>query len=431
MEVCERTPKYLFSDELPLELSSISLVRKISEAPYMADAIKQQLWDEETTRFAEAIDGPISTTFDFYLQGDELVSKAGNFLKALWKRSADEATELAMVDQRYKEIAQIRQQELNEGELVDMLASGELGINSFIVISPYPEDIANLRGEQFINEQGYNSHRKIAFIREFKKIDGGVCLATKSVDNSELKLWSEIIKDHTSKFVGSTLDVLSTYITSEGVSIDTLIHEYDQKLADKYKQNFQQGRSKQLNDNTYKFVLAQQDILDYNLTKLENLASLDLPVTELLKLKKEHTYGVMATIENRYKKYLKGELHSTSRMSVPAEVGMSADSALGQGISYISCGSSLSLASDASQEASSLARVMQTAGDKMYCVSCPFCKKTVDAEIKGATISCPKCLTSVNKKTGQVKKGKNIKPSPTFKQLFEDLLDGLLAGSKN
>ncbi|MCA9350177.1 hypothetical protein KC874_00625 [Candidatus Saccharibacteria bacterium] len=431
MEVCERPPNYLASNELPLELSSIGLVRKISEVPYMADSIKQQLWDEETTRFAEAIDGPISTTFDFYLQGNELVSKAGNCLKALWKRSADEATKLAMVDPRYKEIAQIRQQELDEGELVDMLASEELGINSFIVISPYPEDVANLRGEQFINEQGYDSHRKITFIREFTKIDGGVSLTTKSVDNSELELWSEIVKDQTTKFVSSTVDILSTPIIARDVNIDTLIHEYDQKLAEKYQQKFKQGRSEQVSNNSYQFVVAQQDILDYNLTKLENLASLDLPVEELLKLKKEHTYGVMAAIENRYKKYLNGEMHSASHMSVPAEVGMSADSAISQGKSYISCGSTLTLASDSSQEASSLARVMQTAGNKMYCVSCPFCKKTVDAEIKGSTISCPKCLTSVNKKTGQVKKGKNIKPSPTFKQLFEELVDGLMASSKN
>lgn len=35
--------------------------------------------------------------------------------------------------------------------------------------------------------------------------------------------------------------------------------------------------------------------------------------------------------------------------------------------------------------------------DLMRCVTCPFCKQTVDAILTPSTISCPKCEITVNR----------------------------------
>lgn len=42
-------------------------------------------------------------------------------------------------------------------------------------------------------------------------------------------------------------------------------------------------------------------------------------------------------------------------------------------------------------------RMLTETPDLMRCVTCPFCKATVDAILTSKTISCPECKTSVTR----------------------------------
>lgn len=416
-----------------LELSSVSLLRKAcQEEDFLAYAIRQQVWDEEATRLAEVLDGPIETSFEFYLKDNGLVSRAGNNLKDLWEKSAVVAAEKSKFDNRYEQLSRIRAREVDEAQVVESLARGQLATNSILVISPYPEEIAKKFGSTFVNEQGFNSRRKLAFIRQFTKIDGGVQMITKSVDNSDNQLWAEIIQNKTGSRASSTVEILSSYINASQFGIDDLINEYDQKLSSKSNCSYSQGRVNSTSQETYNFINSQRNLLDYNFQQLEKMANSKLSAAELLPLKQKHTYGIMATLEARYNSLQTTLNSSQSYSSIEKEVSQSGSVAQSEGKSYTACGISLSSSSnEKNHEAASLAKTLQLGSkDHMYCVSCPFCHKTVDAKVTAKAISCPSCQVSVDKKTGKILSSKQPKNELSFGQLFEQLLSELFSSKK-
>lgn len=422
MLVAEKHGSSELSNQQALELASISLLKQAKFCSNQeAKDIKSQVWDEETTRFAEVLDGPVDTSFDFFIGPDGLQTDMGTNLTEMWSSAVNALEVERHWDRRLEDIYKLRVIEQQEGNFVEKLAQGEIGTDSLITISPYPEDLERIHGIKFLEENGFNPSRKLGFVREYTRIPGGVRLRTASVDNSSIKNWQLVVNSNygPTETYEKTEDILSKRLRSN-MSIDELIGAYDKSLGNGSVQGIKDGKK----EETWQYVLNQPDILSYYFTELQKLADNNLPISSLLKSKQELTYKICATLENRY-----SNKNQQEYSGLTSEISSSDISARAEGRSYSACGISLSSQS-AQGEARDLQNTLQISHNSMKCVNCPFCKKTVDAKVTSSSISCPECRTTVNKNTGKVTEGKKIKKLPTFKEIIEEALANLFATSK-
>lgn len=422
MSVLEKINIAELSNQQYLELASVSLLRQAKLCSIQeAKDIKSQVWDEETTRFAEILDGPIDTSFDFFIGPDGLQTDMGTNLTAMWLSAVNALDVERQWDSRLDDIYKLRIIEQQEGNYVEKFAQGLLGADSLITISPYPEDLERKHGMKFLEENGFNPSRKLGFLREYTKIPGGVRLRTASVDSSNIENWQLVVnaKYGSTDTYKKTEDILSKRLLSN-ISIDELAITYDKSLGNGYVQGIKNGKK----EETWQYVLSQTDILSYYFTELQKLADSNLPISELLKSKQELTYKICATLENRY-----SNKNQQGYSGLTTEISSSGISARAEGRSYSACGINLSSRS-AQGEARELQNTLQISHNSMKCVKCPFCTKTVDAKVTSSSISCPECRTTVNKNTGKVTDGKKIKKLPTFKEIIEEALANLFATSK-
>ena len=102
------------------ELASVYLLEK-AYTNYDQSLIDQVV-DEESTRFAEIIDGPIWTEFLFDQSEGGLISKGGSRLLDLWKKSYDLTLQKANTDKRQLALVDFRKLEYEEGIDVEKLA---------------------------------------------------------------------------------------------------------------------------------------------------------------------------------------------------------------------------------------------------------------------------------------------------------------------
>ena len=110
-------------------------------------------------------------------------------------------------------------------------------------------------------------------------------------------------------------------------------------------------------------------------------------------------------------------------MPLEIEINSASARAKNEGLEFISCGGYLALSEE------STLRMVTRASDSMKCVTCPFCKKTVDAIVKNSVITCPECKVQVNTKTNKITE--NQKPKISFTKILEQILEDLFTTRKN
>ncbi len=390
------------------ELASVYLLeRAYSDSDY---DLVEQVKDEEATRFAEIIDGPIWTEFNFKLTDEGLVSKGGLRLLDLWKNSYDLTAIKAQSDSRLGPILQFRETEYKEGIEVENLAKYGNDGDGFLVISAYPEEIEKIYGKDFVNKEGFNSSRKLAFVRQYQKMGNTVVLTTASVDNSDLSIWSELIGQN----INNSNELLTKQFSISGITISSLIDRYDALMQTKKGSLYKQGRLGTASHETYIFVKNQQDLLEYNLSSLKEIAQSYYSEEEKLNQKVNLTKSVASALRYRYE-----NKPFAFAVNIQSELASASQKARKDGMEYISCGGYLS-----SDEAGLLNTITRSTSS-LKCVTCPFCKKTVDAVVKTNYISCPKCLVQVNTKTNKIIDKKM--PKISFTKIIEQILDDLFS----
>ncbi len=331
----------------------------------------------------------------------------------MWKKSYDLTAERAETDKRQLALLDFRKSELEEGVDVENLAKNGKEGEGFLVISAYPEDIEMRYGKDFVNKEGFNSRRKLAFIRQYEKLSDGVKLTTGSVDNSEISLWNKLLE----KNYPSANDLLGARIPLHGTNIHSLIESYDQLLNDQYNTTHRQGRSGSKDVETYLFVNAQQDLMEYNLENLKDIALSGISEKEKLDKKNMLTKKVASALIYRYENGI------GDHASLQTELSSAIEKASSEGRELISCGGYLAASED------SVLKTVTRSIDSMKCVTCPFCKKTVDAIVRKNLISCPQCKVAVNTKNNKVTY-KN-KERISFTKIVEQILQDFFNTAKN
>jgi DNA-directed RNA polymerase subunit RPC12/RpoP len=393
------------------ELASVLMIEQASrENNY---SLIEQVIDEESTRFAEIIDGPIRTQFNFERTDAGLVSKAGARLLDLWKNSYELTKFKSNFDYRQKKLLEFRAAEYSEGESVEKLAEYGNEGDGFLVVSPYPEELEHLYGKEFVQKEGFNSRRKLAFIRQYQKVGESIELTTASVDNSNLAIWEEVLGSP----IKDTNDLLLKRFSLGSSSIDSLISNYDSLLLRQTGITHSQGRSAVAGIDTYLFVNNQKDLLEYNLNKLKIIASANTSLAKKLNERINLTKQIASALIYRYE-----HQNTMQSGSLEAEIKSASAKASSEGLEFISCGGYIS----ASEE--SLLKTVTRTNDSMKCVTCPFCKKTVDAIVKKSTIACPECRVEVNTRTNKIRSNKQ---KTSFTKIVEKILEDLFATAKN
>lgn len=408
----------------PLELIPLNLIR---DDVYLHGQIRPEtrtrLWDEETTRFAEMIHGPVNTSFDFSRSSDgRFLSESGNDIEEMLENCLADVQGKSKHDARYKDIEAIRKLERDELDLVrkniEMLDQPK----EILVFSPYPEDLETKHGRDFMIENGFDPNRRLSFIRLYKPDNrGGYSLKTVSIDNSDLTLWSQLL----GRKYNSSLELLSDCRTEEpgSSSLAQLVKSYDNLLSTNGRQSVQ-GIFHDRIVNTWDFVKNQPDILNnYYFKGLEEIALAGYSSEEELSRTRLLMAETCSVLRRRYE--TPGNDSSYASLSQEVSHAMSSSSAKGE--SFIYCGGSFNITTTnaADSEYGILSNVFQ-ASNILKCVTCPYCKDTVDAKVTSTTIEClsNSCGTKIDKRSGKVLKSKRegLGRTETFQSIIEKLL---------
>jgi hypothetical protein len=141
--------------------------------------------------------------------------------------------------------------------------------------SPYAHREEALYGEQFIDDCGLVSARKMGFIYQATgQEDGSVLLESQTVDNSDEDAFEAVEEMMES---------------NPEADLDDLTGEY----------YFAGRRDTDRRENAWEAISQHQQLVDYHLNGLERIAALQLPRAELRITAKKHVYGVWAAFKKR------------------------------------------------------------------------------------------------------------------------------------
>lgn len=243
----------------------------------------EQICNEETSYLAEGAGRASRTDFALKREGDDLVY----FDRGQWRpymgmllTGREVARREAAADPRKQFLADKAETDLYMGLQMRKLKPGQV----LSWYSPYPYDIETRYGAAFLDGEGFISSRKMGFLyRAVCQMDGSVLLESQTVDRSD-----------DSAFVAA----LSPEMQQAGM--DAMVDAYDQALARKLGGQFYAGRrDSEHGENAWESIIAQRDLIEYFLTRLEAIARSDTDGGELETAVKKHIYGTWAAFKNR------------------------------------------------------------------------------------------------------------------------------------
>ena len=369
----------------------------IQTSGYILPETKRRSMDEELTYIAEGINRPLRTSFTLKEANGDL----SYFDKGQWKpylstltKGVETARIEAAADPRKTFLADRATEDLEIGYKLNELKPGQ----ALIWYSKYPEKEAELYGDKFIGDLGFQARRKMGFLYKAERLfDGSLELVTQSVDNSDEEAFDV---------------VMWAASASPNASIDEMRDAYDSVLSEKYESRFYAGRDlsrEASKENAWDAINKNQDLVEYYFQELEALAyTLDMPRQDLERSKKRLTYGVWAALKNRLDQIAKPFIVVNSQVGnkllLRQEINVAFAQASQRGEVMFGCGGALK-GEDAILDASAEDVFDLIFGDKkvLKCVTCPLCEKEgVDATIKYENhggkrvkvITCPDCKKS-------------------------------------
>jgi hypothetical protein len=356
--------------------------------------INQRLFNDTTTWLAEALDGNMRTTFEFSFDGNEIYSQDGGSLRDVFEKSLDDSVSLPVNlgfewRRRKHELAEYE-------EMLSMMKDD--GFNTMIVISDFPDE---LNGQPY-DEGGYNVSRKQTMLRVITKTEGNrLILTTQSLDGSDRRALEAVygyfgLTPEPGELLGQRIHINANKASQESL-INELTSVYDASLSNQYSGVFYAGRRKSALGDTFDFVKAQSDLIEYYMQNSNYFG--DNPNILL---------GVTRVIEDRYNNQTNQIKHyfAPNFESITSQINLATRQSLFENKQYSGCG--LSLSGD-----QTLAEKLTQAGygnklnpeqkysfnKKMHCVVCQAPPKKLDEPKKmcgpcGICKSCDKKLSS-------------------------------------
>ncbi|MBI1857229.1 hypothetical protein HY003_01090 [Candidatus Saccharibacteria bacterium] len=369
--------------------------------------------DEDLSMIAEGIDRPMRTDFRLEIH-DGILSY---FDKGEWRpyvaafvnglRAAEAKAEK---DPRAGFLARRAYYEWQEGYKLEGLEPGQ----SLVVCSPFAHEAYLHHGRRFVMEQGFWPGRDLGFIRvSTKQKDGSVVITSLTVDRSDMDSFSGVLDAAGAKVPeGTTADDMvdiQPVVNSVEDLPEQLRNIYDQILSAKLGIETYAGRTSLDKQNSWQLLHQQTDLLAYYKDESIKLALSELNGKELEIAKKKLTYGIWAAVKRRIDNNIAPQaLWSDARdvryveditalyNLLAEEVSESFRSAQQLGEVLLACGGSIGNILEAAV-ADVHKMIFGKKDDKnekkeiMKCVTCPFCKKTVDAIKTKSKICCPNC----------------------------------------
>jgi hypothetical protein len=296
----------LISHKIFDELASIKMIRQ--DVDMRGDVTQEtwnQIYNEELSFVAEAIDKPMVTRFKLQMSSSGLIDERGVLLREALQRGRIAAQQTANKDNRLNFNVKRAKYEYHEGLLAEqMMTHGNA--NTMFFVSPFSEEAHQKYGDNLLESIGMQPKRKLAFIRVYQKInETEMQLATVSIDNSDARLFAELLSDFgvdipdnisSDDLLGysyqGNLDLIGQELLPE-----KLRNLYDKKLSKKYGGEFKAGRQKNVTDiDAWDFIINQQDLLEHYFSKLKDLA---IEKPDDLYAKRKLTYSFWATLKTR------------------------------------------------------------------------------------------------------------------------------------
>lgn len=313
-------------------------------APTIKFEQKKRRFNDTATWLAEVLDGAMVTPVEYKLQDDILYTEDGEQAEKMFDNSVQAAKKLPL------HLAfEYRRSLIEKSEFDDMLklAKGELVhpqtgeiVNTIVVESDFPPELMSITKDV----GGYNARRKSTMQRVITKTPSGVKIITTTLDGSDRSALEDIYS--ACGYIPESGELLGQrmYLSlneQEQYELPTKLRSiYDDSLKRRYGGQWYAGRYGGSGQNTYDFVLSQQDLIHYYLNTTNSFSGGD----------KE--YALAAAMTKRFRDQEKNKASNNESIcptgvsivktaALQSEINEAAALALLSGESFSGCGATL------------------------------------------------------------------------------------------
>lgn len=347
---------------------------------------RERIRTDEVTNASERLALPMRNRFEYELGADGHLWFQGEALGEIFDRGVRVAREMTRTHPAFLTELRRRVIERDEYDAQRLLAlSSDDDPDVLVVLSPIPEAV--LEGAEL---DAYDKERKKTLARIYERSEHGIVATSLSLDQSDrtalqavaTRLGGSIADEASSEDILQQRFWAYRHELSEE-PVDAIRQAYDDTLAQLYGGRWYAGQRDSQVFEAMEFIERQPDLISEHLAELEWVRSRHTG-DELAAKLEDARYNFAAALSRR--------LRGDSDAATLADAG---DRARENGETYRNdCPEGVG----ASQSVSELGM----GNGEMKCVTCPFCGRTVDAIVGGGMISCPKCRTSVETRSGKV-----------------------------
>lgn len=301
------------------------------------------------TWLSEVLDGRMRTEFfyDYDPHANELYAEDGSALGEIFDTALADSERIA--SERYNLAFEVRRREAEKSEYEDMLAMMNGGSNTMIVVSDFPEELMDSPEDV----GGYNVTRKQTMLRIITRgEDDRLSISSMSLDGSNRQALENIydhfgLKPEPGELLGQRIyEDLDPY-QMEFLE-DQLMGIYDRSMSEQFGGQWKAGRRQPDNPmNTYDFVLAQEDIINYYLSEKDKAliddSALKFAIAAEMERRWANSRNAMSAKDASYQQII-------DINELPAQLAHSAQMAREAGKTFSGCGVSLSSSKDQLKE---------------------------------------------------------------------------------
>ena len=319
---------------------------------YVLPETRERVVDEELSYVVEGVDRAAQTTFTFEAGDDDLHYRRNgrpHSYVAMLREGLQVAQAEAGQDSRKQFLAEDAHRDLHiHARNMLRLQPGE----QYVWDSPYRHDIEAKYGARFMESCGRFPERQMGFIyRAHRSENGSITLESQTVDRSDEDAFESV------RFAAQS---------DPNISMEALRSAYDTALEHKsgYTQRYHAGRTdSERRTNAWDDILAQGDLIEHFLTKIEQLAADEqLQGTVLTSAAEKLTYGFWASFKRRLDGETGGKFDTArfAESSMPRtvqyalleqEVAAAYSSYAAAGKILIGCGGAISVSQETEREA--------------------------------------------------------------------------------
>ncbi len=382
----------------------------------------KHLEQQVITELAESLNAEMGThgaPIHLSYQNDQLLDSEGRNMSqsALeWSLSQQNRAHSEPNLQWFADIANIEAQEHKQ---VAIFAQKAEPGNVLWVLSLFPEEaFNNAATKEAVMREGFRSDIKRSFLRVYEKTANGIFEHIQSIDSSDLNLWNKSLEKQLGlKPAANTAEILARRVVQRGIPaqeiLEKIVTGYDTELYAQTGNIHKYGRNPSTQAEANNFVRQHMPIVQDTIAELGEIgfvsSQADAQVQRIM-------YNSKAAINRMFE----GKQYNTKDMrSIRLSEGTAS---VQKGESFYGC-SGVNEAMGVQANQLSHANSLSMNGI-MRCVTCPFCKKIVDArrDYKGG-IQClsNKCGAKINSQGKRIDVSNKIKTKEKPNQIIEAL----------